>query len=278
MLNRTPYLETHPCGVQLQEARLLARLFETEASRLAGRADALRSLVRFVDTRAAELLHTVDDVLLEAAQRRASEEAVTSAGGDAAAGERGTGSQLQSGAPVNAQRPAASGGGAAATQGRGAEAALGAGLWWPGNAVPGGGAGRGRGQPEAAMHAGGLARGRGGPAAWAPEHSSGRPGGSHAPAAAAAGGVSAPSGFSSSEGYSSGSDGSGSGSGSSTRSGSRSSGEAQGMGGAGRARVGGLEVQLASLKLDNMDAMEPARLTLQARSALVPRQEGIASH
>ena len=57
--------------LRLQEAHLLARLFEDEAHRLASRPDALRRLVRFADTRAAQLMHTVDDVLLEAARRRA---------------------------------------------------------------------------------------------------------------------------------------------------------------------------------------------------------------
>ena len=57
--------------LRLQEAHLLARLFEDEAQRLASRPDALRRLVRFADTRAAQLMHTVDDVLLEAARRRA---------------------------------------------------------------------------------------------------------------------------------------------------------------------------------------------------------------
>ena len=47
----------------MQEARLLARLLEAEASRLTWRADALRRLLRFVGMRAAELPHTVDDVM-----------------------------------------------------------------------------------------------------------------------------------------------------------------------------------------------------------------------
>lgn len=239
----------------MQEARLLARLLEAEASRLAGRVDALRRLLRFVDTRAAELLHTVDDVLLEAAQRRASAGAATYASGDAAAGQHGTGSLLQSGAPAHMQRAAARGSGMAAAHGKGAGDVLGAGLWWPANAVPGGGA----------TGAGGLARGRGGPAAWAHEHSNGHPTGSRAPAAAAAGGVPETSGDSSSEVYSSGSESSGSGSSTASSSGSRSSRQARGMGGAGRARAGGLELQLVALKLDNMDALEPARLALQAR-------------
>ena len=239
----------------MQEAQLLARLLEAEASRLAGRADALRRLLRFVDTRAAELLHTVDDVLLEAAQRRALAGAATLAGGDAAAGQGGTGGLLQSGAPANMQRAAGRGSGTAAAHAMGARAVLGAGVWWPAGAVPGGGV----------SGADGLARGRGGPAAWAHEHSNGRPTGSRAPGYAAAGGVLASSGGSSSEVYSSGSESSGSGSSTASSSGSRSSREAHGMGGGGAARAGGLEVQLAGLKLDNMDALEPARLALQAR-------------
>ena len=238
------YRETHISYLRGQEARLLARLLEAEASRLAGRADALRRLLRFVDTRAAELLHTVDDVLLEAAQRRASAGAATHAGGDAAAGQHGTGSLLQSGAPGNMQRAASRGRGAAAAHGKGARAGLGAGLWWPANAGPGG----------EATEAGGL--GRGGPAAWSHKHSNGRP-----EAAAEGGG-------SSSEVYSSGSESSGSGSSTARSSSSRSSREAHGMGGAGQARAGGLEVLLVGLKLDNMDALEPARLVLQARLSL----------
>ena len=239
----------------MQEARLLARLLEAEALRLAGRGDALRRLLRFVDTRAAGLLHIVDDVLLEAAQRRASAGAATHSGGDASAGQHGTGGLLRSGAPANMQRAAGRGNDAAAAHGTGARAVLGAGLWWPASAGPGGGA----------TGSGGLARGRGGPAAWAHEHGNGCSTGSRAPAAAAAGGVPSPSGGSSSAVYSSGSESSGSSSSTASSSGSRSLAEARGMGGAGKAQAGGLEVQLVGLKLDNMDALEPARLALQAR-------------
>ena len=136
----------------MQEARLLARLLEAEASRLAGRADALRRLLRFVDTRAAELLHTVDDVLLEAAQRRASAGAAVHAGGGAAAGQHGTGGLLQSGAPANMQRAAGRGSGPAAAHGRGARAVLGRGCmvacnrsaWWGGDRRGRAGARQGR--------------------------------------------------------------------------------------------------------------------------------------
>jgi len=316
---------------------VLARLLAAEAAGLAGRPDALRCLVRFADTRAAQLLHAVDDLLLEAARRRsapaAAARATSPARGRADLSDHANGPPeaaapapvsearearaagparqhdpklgVDAGRPLHAapaaeprapvlgsspERLAGSGGPAdgaapaparyqtrdASGRGRGGPAMpLGSGLWWPARASPAG-AGRGLGGPPADAAAPGQGRGCAG------EPPNGAPVAGGAPAAARSAphteessydsdGSSTSGSYSTSAG--SGSD-AGSGSGSSDGSGAgsedgRARARPRGMGGsAGQAPGRGLEVQLQGLKLDCLDALEPARLVLQARRAL----------